>query len=102
MGLTAGMGYGWMINPADTTSAEPETLRIDFKTDYVLMTAELYNAEQDPLMALARLRFFIDTPSLQLLNATIAYAETHYYAEDDIQSMRNLAAAVQQILPTVE
>ena len=71
------MVYGWVVNPVETATAEPETLRIDYKADYVLMTAELYHAEEDPLVALSRLRFFNPIPPMELLNATIAYAEIH-------------------------
>ena len=36
----------------------PDTLRADYKADYVLMTAEAYRTEQDPGLAARRLAVF--------------------------------------------
>ena len=56
-GFAAGLGYGWLIHPVGYHSIDPQTLQIDYQTDFVLMVAELYRAEGDLAMALARLDF---------------------------------------------
>src|SRR5689334_3672675 len=58
--LGAGLGllYGWYIDPVDYFNLTPDTLRADYKADYILMTAEAYNVEQDPGLAARRLAIF--------------------------------------------
>ena len=93
-GFAAGLGYGWVINPVQYASSSPDTLRSDYQVDFVLMTSELYHAEGDLPMALARLAFLGDTPPLTLMDAAIDFAQTRQYAPADLQLMRNLAADI--------
>jgi len=103
VGFMVGVIYGWEINPQQTAGSMPHTLRIDYKTDQVLMEAELYQAEGDISLALARLAPLLgDVSPITLMNETIAYAERHYYAQEDIQKMRDLASAILVILPLAE
>ena len=44
LGIGLGLLYGWVIDPADFFDLTPDTLRADYKADYVLMTAEAYRA----------------------------------------------------------
>jgi hypothetical protein len=97
-GFAAGLGYGWAINPVQYTSTSPETLRIDYLADYVLMVAELYHAEGDLAQAQARLKFLGDVPPMALMNDTLGFAQSHQYAAADLQLMRDLAADLQQAL----
>jgi hypothetical protein len=101
-GVAAGLGYGWGINPVQYHSTGPHTLQIDYQTDYVLMVAELYQAEGDLAMALARLGFLGDMPPLLLMNDAIGYAETQRYAPADLQLMRGLAFTIQDALDGLE
>ena len=55
LGITLGLVYGWVIDPVQYTDITPDALRIDYRTDYVLMVAEAYHAEQDPALAAQRL-----------------------------------------------
>ena len=97
-GFAAGLGYGWVINPVRYASTSPETLRQDYQTDFILMTAELYHAEGDLPLALARLDFLGDGPPLALLNAAIDFAHTHQYAPADLQLLQVLAGDIHQAL----
>jgi hypothetical protein len=38
IGAAAGLYYGWVINPIRYIDAAPDSLRSDYKADYVLMT----------------------------------------------------------------
>jgi hypothetical protein len=101
-GFAAGLGYGWGINPVQYRSTGPHTLQIDYQTDYVLMVAELYQAEGDLAMALARLDFLGDNPPLVKMSDAIGYADAQRYAPADLQLMQNLAFAVQGALDGLE
>jgi hypothetical protein len=101
-GFAAGLGYGWGINPVQYHSTGPQALQIDFRTDYVLMAAELYQAEGDLAIALARLDFLGNTSPLALMNDSIGYADAQRYAPADLDLMRSLAFAVQGALDGLE
>ena len=98
VGFAAGLGYGWAINPVRYTAASPDSLRMDYQTDFVLMTAELYQADGDLALALARLGFLGNTPPITLIDQAMTYAEAHLYAASDLKLMRDLAADIQQAL----
>ncbi len=55
VGIALGMVYGWVISPVQYTDVTPNILREDYRTDYVLMTAEAYQNEQDAEIAARRL-----------------------------------------------
>ena len=57
-GIAMGLTYGWVIDPVDFFDLTPDTLRADYKADYVLMVAEAYRVEQDPSLAARRLAIF--------------------------------------------
>ena len=93
-GIAAGLGYGWAINPVQHTSTSPASLRSDYQADFVLMTAELYRAEGDLALALARLDFLGEVPPVSLMETAIDFAQTHRYAPTDLQLMQVLAADI--------
>jgi hypothetical protein len=97
-GLAIGLTYGWVINPVQHAGSARHALRIDFKTDLILMVAELYQDEGDINLALERLRPLGETPLLELLTQAISFAEEHQYAPADIQTLQDLASAVETAL----
>jgi hypothetical protein len=102
LGAAAGIGYGWIINPVNYTDTGPETLSSDYQADYVLMVAELYHTDGDPVMAVARLKYLGDQPPLEILDSAIAFAQEHQYASGDQQIMSVLRQAISQLFPEVE
>ena len=46
-GIGLGLLYGWVIDPVDFVDLTPETLRADYRADYILMVAEAYDSEHD-------------------------------------------------------
>jgi len=99
VGVAAGVLYGWVINPIQITSIEPCSLRIDYRTDFVLLVAELYHHDQDPAQAAARLTYLGDMPWNALMDEAISYAEENGYASGDIEYMNNLALAIDLAFP---
>ena len=93
-GIGIGIIYGWVINPVVYRNTGMATLRIDYKTDYVLMVAELYQSEGDAAMALARLTYLEAASPLAFITSTIDYAENNNYAPGDLQLMWELASAI--------
>ena len=94
-GIGAGLAYGWLIDPVDFYNLTPDTLRVDYKTDYVLMTAEAYRVEQDPGVAARRLAIFGSQSPSAIASEALNYARTNGFADSDIALLQELVTAMQ-------
>jgi hypothetical protein len=101
IGIAAGLYYGWVVNPVKYVDAPPDTLRIDFKSDYALMVAEDYSQGHDLAMAQQRLALFSASP-VDLVNQAIVFGQGHGYAEQDLLEMRALLDALQHASGSTE
>ena len=99
LGIALGLGYGWMINPVQYTDITPEALRIDYRTDYVLMVAEAYQAEQDPALAARRLAVFGSEPPAAIAGEAEDFARQAAYSSDDLVLIQELTVALQTWQP---
>jgi len=93
IGATAAMYYGWRLNPVQYTETTPETLRIDYKTDYVLMVAEAYRAEGDIDLAARRLALISTDKPLKAVTTAIQEAKNIPYPATDLVVMQTLEEA---------
>lgn len=93
IGIAAGLYYGWVISPVEYVDTSPDTLSIDYKTDYVLMAAEAYQVERDPALAIQRLAVLGGDP-LEMVVQAILSAERRYI-DNDLALMRQLSEALQ-------
>ena len=95
VGIGIGLAYGWVIDPVDFFDLTPDTLRGDYKADYVLMTAEAYRVEQDPGLAARRLAVFGSQSPSAIAAEGLAYARANGFADADIALMQELVTALQ-------
>ena len=95
VGIGTGLAYGWLIDPVDFFDLTPDTLRADYKTDYVLMTAEAYRAEQDPGLAARRLAIFGSQSPSAIASQGLTYARANGFADSDIALIQELVTALQ-------
>jgi hypothetical protein len=93
IGIAAGLFIGWVITPKHPQSIPPNTLRQDYQTDYVLMVAEIYHQQQDPIRARQQLANLNAQPPVQLVQQAIQFGQSVGYAENDLNLMRALAGA---------
>ena len=105
LGIAGGMVYSWYVSPVEYVDIAFEALREDYKTDYVLMTAEAYQVDHDLGAAVRRLALLGDTPAEELVAMAIAYG-THpdhsYLLAEDRVLMEQLKEAVLQWNPAME
>jgi len=95
IGAVIGLVYGWVIDPVEFFDLTPDTLRADYKTDYVLMTAEAYRVEQDPGLAARRLAVFgVQSPSA-IANEALEYARENSFPDSDVAILQELVTAMQ-------
>lgn len=95
LGIGAGLAYGWFVDPVEFFDLTPETLRADYKTDYVLMTAEAYRVEQDPGTAARRLALFGAQSPSAIASEALEYARTNGFPDSDITLLQELVTAMQ-------
>jgi hypothetical protein len=101
IGLALGLVYGWMISPVQYVDTTPSTLRADFKADYTLMVAEIFESDQNIEQAARRLASLGSQPPAQIASTALAFAQEHNYAAPDIGLLQNLAVALQVWQPSV-
>lgn len=102
LGVALGLVYGWVINPVKYVETTPATLRIDYKTDYVLMVAEAFQADSDLNLAARRLAIFGDTPPSEIVRQAMIFAAQFPYAESDQELLSRLASGLQTWNPSLE
>ncbi len=102
IGIAVGLIYGWLINPVEYVNTAPDSLRKDYRTDYVLMVAEAYHSENSLNVAARRLAMLGDQSPVDIVTQAIAYAKQIGYNESDIQLMQNLADKLKTWDPSQE
>ena len=95
IGIGAGLAYGWVIDPVEFFDLTPDTLRADYKTDYVLMTAEAYRLDQDPGTAARRLAIFGAQSPSAIATDALNYARENSFPDSDIAILQELVTAMQ-------
>lgn len=99
LGITLGLVYGWVINPVQYTDITPDALRIDYRTDYVLMVAEAYQAEEDPALAARRLAVLGSDPPALIAAEAYTFAQGAAHPADDLALIQELIVALQTWQP---
>jgi hypothetical protein len=94
-GIGMGVAYGWYVDPVEFFDLTPDTLRADYKADYVLMVAEAYRAEQDPGPAARRLAILGSRSPSTIASDGLAYARASGFADSDIALIQELVTAMQ-------
>jgi hypothetical protein len=90
VGLGLGLLYGWEINPVTYQDTTLDTLRIDYKTDYTLMVAEVYHQTNDLEWAMNRLTLLRDKTPLQSVENALKFAAQAEYTLPDMFLLRDL------------
>jgi hypothetical protein len=95
LGIAGGLYYGWVLNPVSYVDTTPDSLRADYRADYVLMVAEAYQVSQDPLGAARQLAILGGQPPASLVQEALVYAHTTDFSPQDTDLMQKLAFAMQ-------
>jgi hypothetical protein len=95
VGLGLGLFYGWIINPVKYEDTSPSMLHGDYKADYVLMVAEIYNADKNLAEATRRLALLDPLPPARVVASALLTARESGYAIQDLTLMEKLSQALQ-------
>lgn len=99
LGILAGLIFGWKISPVEYVDTTPDTLRADYRADYVLMVAEAYQTEQDPGLAAQHLAMLGSDPPNEIALQAYNYILMAGYSKIDLDRLYDLALALQAWQP---
>jgi len=102
LGAAAGLFYGWVMNPIEYVEITPQRLRVDYKTDYVLMVAEAYQVDHDMGMAVRRLASLGNLAPKDIVANALSYALQHGYASQDLAVIQRLGKDLLTWNPNLE
>jgi len=97
LGVVIGLGYAWRVQPVAYYDTAPDSLRQDYRVDYVLMVAQSYQAEDDLRLALLRLAALGPQPPAEIVEDAIVFAEANSFGQDDRQALRRLADDLREL-----
>ena len=100
LGIVAGLVFGWVIEPRRFAESAPNTLRSDYKADYVLMVAEVYQKDQDLTLAVSRLALLGNDLPVRTVQEAIITASELGYTRQDLQLLGKLSQALGSPLPS--
>lgn len=93
-GAVVGLFYGWVVNPVEYVDIAPSSLRVDYKTDYVLMVAEAYQADHNLGLAVRRLARVASTAPTEIVANALSYALQNDYASQDLSLLQALGESL--------
>jgi hypothetical protein len=97
LGLGLGLVYGWVVNPVSYQDTTLDSLRIDYKTDYTLMVAEVYHQDGDLDWALNRLTLLEDKYPIISVENALKFASQAEYTLPDMFLLRDLHNALKEL-----
>ncbi|MBE0697271.1 MAG: hypothetical protein IH586_10140 [Anaerolineaceae bacterium] len=99
-GIAIGLFYGWIIHPVKNVDTSASSLRADYKTDYVLMVAEIYQKDGDLSLAATRLGLISSQPPGKTAAEGLLTARSLGYTPADLSLIEKLSRALQKETPT--
>jgi hypothetical protein len=94
LGLVAGLVYGWLVSPVEFVNTTTEILSADFRTDMVLMTAEMYSSSTDLETVSHALELLFNQPPATISAEALDFALASGYAQPDIILLQKLSNAL--------
>ena len=99
LGIVIGLLYGWIINPVKFVDTTPASLRVDYRTDYVLMVAEAYHADPNVELAVRRLAIFGGETPASISAQALQAGRQMNYSQNDLTLLQELTRAMQGYQP---
>ena len=94
LGLALGLVYGWLVQPVTYVETTPDSLRADYRADYVLMVAEAFSGPQSLDTVQRRLASLGPEPAIDIVQQAQDYARKNHFSQQDLQRLSTLAKAV--------
>jgi hypothetical protein len=102
LGLFLGLLYGWVIRPVEYVDTTPNTLRADYRTEYVLMVAEAFSGDADLDAALIHLAALGSQPPLDIVLEAIDYSIEIDRPRSELEVLNRLANQLRDLQASPE
>jgi hypothetical protein len=103
VGLAGGLYYAWQIEPVEYVDNAPDTLRADFKSDYLALIAAAFASTEDIPRAQQRLDLFSDPDPARTLAALAQQRLAGGRSESEARALAQLASVLgEQPTPYVQ
>lgn len=102
VGISFGAYYGLEVSPVELVDTVPDSLRVDYRADYVLMVAEAYSFEEDPGLAVRRLGLLGAMAPVEMINEALIFALNLGYPAQDLALLQELRDALATWSPALE
>ena len=99
VGVAAAVSYGLFLSPVEYVDTTPASLRIDYRTDYVLMVAERFHADHDQAGALRRISILATGSPAAICAEALSFAKASSYSVRDLELLDELNRAMQALSP---
>ena len=99
IGIILGLVYGWVIDPVQFVDTTPDSLRADYRADYVLMVAEAYQSEKDADLAARRLAIFGSDPPAEIASQALQFGPGAGYSPSEMTAIEDLVQALRAWQP---
>ena len=96
IGLAGGLYYAWLVSPVEYVRTAPDSLRADFRADYLGLIASAYAGGGDLVRARTRLALFPDLNPATELAALAQQRLAGGFAESEARALSQLASALSQ------
>lgn len=96
LGAAGGLMYGWLYYPAKISARSPQSLRTDYKADYVLMVAEVFATDGDLANAIDLLERIKPADPIGVVQRGLLTAQDLGYADWEMRLIADLEIALQQ------
>ena len=100
LGIGLGLLYGWVIDPVDFVDLTPDTLRADYRADYILMVAEAYQSERDLDLAARRLAIFGSDPPADIAASALPIGPQAGFSPSEMSTLEELVSALRGWQPS--
>ncbi len=94
VGVAAGLYFAWYMQPTAPKASSLSALREDFRTDYVLMVAEVYQSEGSVPKAVQRLAGLGNESPGRFTQQAILTARQLNYSNADVETLAKLSQAL--------
>jgi hypothetical protein len=102
LGIALGLLYGWVLSPVQYVDTTPDSLRSDYRADYVLSVAEAYQSDQDADLAARRLAILGSQTPGDLAGQALEDARRYGFAAPDVMLLQKFTTAMQAWQPAAE
>jgi len=99
LGIALGLLYGWVLSPVQYVDTTPDTLRADYRADYVLSVAEAFQSDQNANLAVRRLAILGSQPPGEIASSALEDARRYGFPEPDIQLLQKFTTTMQAVQP---